>query len=69
MSRKAPSSAAALKHVPIVTGTSIDTRNPKMSSMNKHKKRNFKKYRGQGLGFSSPYRDCYLGWHCVLYAV
>jgi len=48
MSRKAPSSAAALKHVPIVTGTSIDTRNPKMSSMNKHKKRNFKKYRGQG---------------------
>ena len=48
MSRKAPSSSAALKHVPIVTGTSIDIRSPKMSSMNKHKKRNFKKYRGQG---------------------
>lgn len=28
--------------------TSQDTRNPKMSSMNKSKKRTFKKYRGQG---------------------
>jgi hypothetical protein len=35
-------------HVPIVTGTSQDTRRPKLSSMNKHKKRNFKAYRGQG---------------------
>ena len=35
-------------HVKIVTGTSIDTRKPKLSSMNKHKKRNFKAYRGQG---------------------
>jgi hypothetical protein len=35
-------------HVPIVTGTSQDTRRPKFSSMNKHKKRNFKAYRGQG---------------------
>lgn len=35
-------------HVKIVTGTSIDTRRPKFSTMNKHKKRNFKAYRGQG---------------------
>ena len=35
-------------HVKIVTGTSIDTRRPKFSTMNKHKKRNFKPYRGQG---------------------
>ena len=35
-------------HVKIVTGTSQDTRRPKLSSMNKHKKRNFKAYRGQG---------------------
>ncbi len=48
MSRKAPSSSAALKHVPIVTGTSQDIRHPKYSSMNKHKKRTFKPYRGQG---------------------
>lgn len=44
---KAPS-AAATRHVKIVTGTSQDTRHPKFSSMNKHKKRNFKAYRGQG---------------------
>jgi hypothetical protein len=41
-------SAAATRHVSIVTGTSQDTRRPKLSSMNKHKKRNFKAYRGQG---------------------
>lgn len=35
-------------HVKIVTGTSIDTKRPKLSSMNKHKKRSFKPYRGQG---------------------
>ena len=35
-------------HVKIVTGTSQDTRRPKFSTMNKHKKRNFKPYRGQG---------------------
>lgn len=28
--------------------TSQDIRYPKMASMNKHKKRSFKKYRGQG---------------------
>lgn len=28
--------------------TSQDIRNPKMASMNKHKKRSFKPYRGQG---------------------
>lgn len=36
------------KHVKIVTGTSLDIRRPKLSSMNKHKKRSFKAYRGQG---------------------
>jgi hypothetical protein len=47
MARKAPSASATI-HVPIVTGTSQDTRRPKFSTMNKHKKRNFKAYRGQG---------------------
>jgi hypothetical protein len=47
MARKAPS-ASAVQHVKIVTGTSQDIRRPKLSSMNKHKKRNFKAYRGQG---------------------
>lgn len=47
MARKAPA-ASIVRHVPIVTGTSQDTRRPKLSSMNKHKKRNFKAYRGQG---------------------
>lgn len=37
-----------IKHIKIETGTSIDTRRPKLSSMNKHKKRSFKAYRGQG---------------------
>ena len=35
------------KHVRIAKKTSIGRR-PKMSSMNKHKKRTWKKYRGQG---------------------
>ena len=35
-------------HVRIFKHTSLDIRNPKLSSMNKHKKRGFKKYRGQG---------------------
>jgi hypothetical protein len=47
MARKAPA-AGAVQHVKIVTGTSQDTRRPKLSSMNKHKKKNFKAYRGQG---------------------
>lgn len=47
MARKAASASAA-RHVKIVTGTSQDIRHPKLSSMNKHKKRNFKVYRGQG---------------------
>jgi len=33
---------------PVNKGTSIGRRNIKMSSMNKHKKASFKKYRGQG---------------------
>jgi hypothetical protein len=36
------------EHVSIPTGTSIDIRRPKFSTMNKHKKRSFKAYRGQG---------------------
>lgn len=47
MARKAPS-ATVVKHIPITTGTSQDIRHPKLSTMNKHKKRSFKKYRGQG---------------------
>ena len=35
-------------HVKIATGTSLDIRRPKLSTMNKHKKRSFKPYRGQG---------------------
>mgnify|MGYP001303498013 FL=1 len=34
-------------HTPTVKGTSIG-RNPITSTMNKHKRRNTKKYRGQG---------------------
>tara|TARA_R100001591_G_scaffold107769_1_gene116836 strand:- start:642 stop:776 length:135 start_codon:yes stop_codon:yes gene_type:complete len=34
-------------HMPTKKGTSIG-RNPDTSTMNKHKKRSFKKYRGQG---------------------
>lgn len=51
---KAPAKAARqtkqliVKHEPIVTGTSQDIRRPKFSTMNKHKKRSFKAYRGQG---------------------
>lgn len=36
------------KHVSIHKKTSQDIRHPKTSSMNKHKKRSFKAYRGQG---------------------
>jgi hypothetical protein len=35
-------------HEPIIKKTSQSCRNPKMGSMNKSKKRSFKKYRGQG---------------------
>ena len=35
------------EHDAVMHGTSIG-RNPKMSSMNKSKRRSFKKYRGQG---------------------
>ncbi len=33
---------------PIIKKTSQSCRNPKMGSMNKSKKRSFKRYRGQG---------------------
>ena len=35
-------------HEPIIKKTSQSSRNPKMASMNKSKKRSFKRYRGQG---------------------
>ena len=44
---KAPKQVV-VSHVSLHKKTSQDTRNPKMASMNKHKKANFKKYRGQG---------------------
>lgn len=47
MAKKAPSTTLE-KHVPVHKKTCIDTKNPKMSSMNKSVKRGFKKYRGQG---------------------
>lgn len=40
------SNSAVLIHIP--KRTSIGNGKLKMSSMNKHKKRSFKKYRGQG---------------------
>lgn len=46
MSKK--TTVAIAKHVPIHKKTCQDTTHPKTSSMNKHKKRIFKKYRGQG---------------------
>lgn len=39
---------AAVLHVEIVKKTCQDKTNPKTSSMNKSKRRSFKKYRGQG---------------------
>jgi len=35
-------------HEPVIKKTSQSSRNPKMGSMNKDKKRSFKRYRGQG---------------------
>ena len=35
-------------HEPIVKGTSIGRKPKSLSTMNKHKRRSFKKYRGQG---------------------
>jgi hypothetical protein len=35
-------------HTPTKKGTSIGKRPKSMATMNKHKKRSFKKYRGQG---------------------
>lgn len=45
---KKPVAVGKEKHVPIFKHTCLDIRNPKTSSMNKHKRRSFKKYRGQG---------------------
>jgi hypothetical protein len=49
MSKKVKSATAvAYRHEPVYKKTSQDIRRPKLASMNKHKKRNFKAYRGQG---------------------
>lgn len=45
---KKSSVAVITKHVAIHKKTSQDKVNPKTSSMNKHMRRSFKKYRGQG---------------------
>jgi len=44
----AKSSAFQSKHTPIKKGTSIGNRPKSRATMNKAKKRSFKKYRGQG---------------------
>lgn len=46
MAKQAKETSNALLHIP--KRTSIGNGKLKMSSMNKHKKKSFKKYRGQG---------------------
>lgn len=49
MSKKVKAATAVvLKHETKYKKTSQDTKHPKWASMNKHKKRSFKPYRGQG---------------------
>ena len=47
MAKKAKGLYAKVAHVPIFHKTSIG-RNPSLTKMNKSKRKNFKKYRGQG---------------------
>ena len=47
MAKKAKGLYAKVSHVPVFHKTSIG-RNPSKAKMNKHKRRSFKKYRGQG---------------------
>ena len=47
MAKKAKGLYAKIEHAPIFHKTSIG-RNPSLTKMNKHKRRQFKKYRGQG---------------------
>ena len=47
MAKKAKGLYAKVAHEPIFHKTSIG-RNPSLCKMNKHKRRGFKKYRGQG---------------------
>ena len=47
MAKKAKSLYTKVAHVPVFHKTSIG-RNPSKTKMNKHKRRSFKKYRGQG---------------------
>lgn len=46
MAKQARETSNALLHIP--KGTSIGNGKLKTSSMNKHKRRSFKKYKGQG---------------------
>jgi len=47
MAKKAKGLYAKVSHEPIFHKTSIG-RNPSLTKMNKHKRRSYKKYRGQG---------------------
>ena len=47
MAKKAKGLYAKVEHQPIFHKTSIG-RNPSLCKMNKHKRRSYKKYRGQG---------------------
>ena len=47
MAKKAKGVYAKVVHVPMFHKTSIG-RNPSLAKMNKSKRKNFKKYRGQG---------------------
>ena len=47
MAKKAKGLYAKIQHEPIFHKTNI-VRNPSKAKMNKHKRRSFKKYRGQG---------------------
>ena len=48
MAKKSSGVAQKERHVRTPKKTSQDIRYPKLSSMNKRKRSNFKKYRGQG---------------------
>ena len=47
MAKKSKGLYAKVAHVPMFHKTSIG-RHPSLAKMNKHKRKNFKKYRGQG---------------------
>ena len=47
MAKKSKGLYAKVAHIPVFHKTSIG-RNPSLAKMNKNKRKNFKKYRGQG---------------------